>query len=66
MSSYENLSTSQKSPNESFSFHSGLYNISGVSAVNSVLTVRNPAENAAALTITPIAGETRPVSLRQT
>lgn len=30
-------------------------------AVNSVLTVRNPAGNAA-LTITPLAGETRPVS----
>lgn len=32
------------------------------SAVNSVLTVRNPAGNAAALTITPLAGGTRPVS----
>jgi len=31
-------------------------------AVNSVLTVRNPAENAAALTITPLARGTRPVS----
>lgn len=31
-------------------------------AVNSVLTVRNPAGNAAALTITPVAGGTRPVS----
>ena len=31
-------------------------------AVNSVLTVRNPAGNAAALTITPLAGGTRPVS----
>ncbi len=30
--------------------------------VNSVLTVRNPAGNAAALTITPLAGGTRPVS----
>lgn len=29
---------------------------------NSVLTVRNPAGNAAALTITPLAGGTRPVS----
>ena len=29
---------------------------------NSVLTVRNPADNAAALTITPLAGGTRPVS----
>ena len=32
------------------------------SAVNSVLTVRNPAGNAAALTITPLAGGSRPVS----
>ena len=31
-------------------------------SVNSILTVRNPAGNAAALTITPIAGGTRPVS----
>ena len=31
-------------------------------AVNSVLTVRNPAGNTAALTITPLAGGTRPVS----
>lgn len=31
-------------------------------AVNSVLTVRNPAGNAAALTITPLAGGARPVS----
>ena len=31
-------------------------------AVNSVLTVRNPAGNAAALTVTPLAGGTRPVS----
>lgn len=30
--------------------------------VNSVLTVRNPAGNAAALSITPLAGGTRPVS----
>ena len=30
--------------------------------VNSVLTVRNPLGNAAALTITPLAGGTRPVS----
>ena len=30
--------------------------------INSVLTVRNPADNAAALTITPLAGGTRPVS----
>ncbi len=30
--------------------------------INSVLTVRNPAGNAAALTITPLAGGTRPVS----
>lgn len=32
------------------------------SSVNSILTVRNPAGNAAALTITPLAGGTRPVS----
>ncbi len=32
------------------------------SAVNSILTVHNPAGNAAALTITPLAGGTRPVS----
>jgi len=32
------------------------------SVINSVLTVRNPAGNAAALTITPLAGGTRPVS----
>ena len=32
--------------------------------VNSILTVRNPAGNAAALTITPVAGGTRPVSAR--
>jgi hypothetical protein len=31
-------------------------------AINSVLTVRNPAGNATALTITPLAGGTRPVS----
>ncbi|WP_277422594.1 collagen-like protein, partial [Amphibacillus jilinensis] len=31
-------------------------------AINSLLTVRNPAGNAAALTITPVAGGTRPVS----
>ena len=31
-------------------------------SVNSILTVRNPAGNAAALTITPLAGGTRPVS----
>ena len=30
--------------------------------INSVLTVRNPADNAAALTITPNAGGTEPVS----
>ncbi len=30
--------------------------------INSVLTVRNPAGNAAALRITPLAGGTRPVS----
>ena len=32
-------------------------------AVDSILTVRNPAGNAAALTITPLAGGTRPVSV---
>ncbi|MBR3230314.1 MAG: collagen-like protein [Bacilli bacterium] len=32
------------------------------SAVNSILTVRNPADNAAALTITPLAGGTNSVS----
>jgi len=31
-------------------------------SINSVLTVRNPADNAAALTITPTAGGTEPVS----
>ena len=31
-------------------------------SVNSVLTVRNPAGNAAAITITPLSGGTRPVS----
>lgn len=31
-------------------------------AVDSILTVRNPAGNAAALTITPLAGGTRPMS----
>lgn len=31
-------------------------------SINSVLTVRNPADNAAALTITPLAGGTQPVS----
>ena len=31
-------------------------------AINAILTVRNPAGNAAALTITPLAGGTRPVS----
>ena len=30
--------------------------------VNSILTVRNPTGNAAALTVTPLAGGTRPVS----
>jgi hypothetical protein len=32
------------------------------SVINSILTVRNPAGEAAALTITPLAGGTRPVS----
>ena len=36
--------------------------IVSTTVINSVLTVRNPAENAAALTITPLAGGTRPVS----
>ena len=31
-------------------------------ASNSILTVRNPAGNATALTVTPLAGGTRPVS----
>ncbi len=31
-------------------------------AINSIITVRNPASNPAALTITPLAGGTRPVS----
>ena len=31
-------------------------------SVNSVMTVRNPAGNASALTITPLAGGTQPVS----
>lgn len=36
--------------------------IVATTSVNSILTVRNPAGNAAALTITPLAGGTRPVS----
>lgn len=36
--------------------------IVATTAVNSILTVRNPAGNAAALTITPLAGGSRPVS----
>ena len=36
------------------------------SVINSVLTVRNPADNAAALTITPVAGGTGPVSAHLT
>ena len=36
--------------------------IINTTSVNSILTVRNPAGNAAALTITPLAGGTRPVS----
>ncbi len=31
-------------------------------SINSILTLRNPASNAAALTITPVAGGTEPVS----
>jgi hypothetical protein len=34
--------------------------------VNSILTVRNPAGNSTALTITPLAGGTRPVSAHLT
>jgi hypothetical protein len=34
----------------------------GTTVVNSILTVRNPAGNSTALTITPLAGGTRPVS----
>lgn len=36
------------------------------STVNSILTVRNPAGNSTALTITPLAGGTRPVSAHLT
>lgn len=36
--------------------------IVSTSSVNSILTVRNPAGNSTALTITPLAGGTRPVS----
>jgi len=36
--------------------------IVSTTVINSILTVRNPAGNAAALTITPLAGGTRPVS----
>lgn len=36
--------------------------IVATTTVNSTLTVRNPAGNAAALTVTPLAGGTRPVS----
>jgi hypothetical protein len=32
------------------------------SVINSILTIRNPAGNSTALTITPLAGGTRPVS----
>jgi len=35
-------------------------------SVNSILTVRNPAGNASAITITPLAGGTRPVSAHLT
>ncbi|MBP3308560.1 MAG: collagen-like protein [Clostridia bacterium] len=49
----------------------GTSDISGVAIIststkNSVLTVRNPAGNAAALTVTPLAGGTRPVSAHLT
>ena len=45
----------------------GTSDISGMflvdtTTINSVLTVRNPAGNAAALTITPLVGATQPVS----
>jgi hypothetical protein len=45
----------------------GTSQIAGMSLVtttviNSILTVRNPAGNSTALTITPLAGGTRPVS----
>lgn len=40
---------------------SGMF-IVDTTTINSVLTVRNPAGNAAALTITPLAGGTNPVS----
>jgi hypothetical protein len=36
------------------------------SVINSILTVRNPAGNSTALTITPLAGGTRPVSAHLT
>ncbi len=36
--------------------------IVNTTVVNSILTVRNPAGNSTALTITPLAGGTRPVS----
>jgi len=35
-------------------------------SINSILTVRNPAGNPTALTITPLAGGTRPVSAHLT
>ena len=49
----------------------GTSNIIGTSIItttaeNSILTVRNPTGNAAALTITPLAGGTRPVSAHLT
>ena len=45
----------------------GTSQITGMSIIstqteNSVLTVRNPSGNAAALTITPLGGGTRPIS----
>jgi hypothetical protein len=43
----------------------GMALVSGTT-INSVLTVRNPAGNPAALTITPLAGGTRPVSAHLT
>lgn len=40
----------------------GMTLVQKTTVINSILTVRNPAGNATALTITPIAGGTRPVS----
>ena len=45
----------------------GTSNLSGMflvttTIINSIITVRNPADNTSALTITPLAGGTNPVS----